>query len=79
MVDIKRVIKQKNVLVRDLAKILKVSNQTVYYYINQADKNSVDNLIKIAAALKVPLSELFGQSMNEINCPYCGRIIKSSF
>ena len=73
MIDIRKTLKNKRVDITELAKRLKVSRQTVHYYINQGDKNSVDTLIKIASALDVPITELFELPEKDvIICPKCG-------
>ena len=77
MIDIKRVLKDKKIEIVELAKILNVSRQTVHYYINQGNKNSVDTLEKIADALGISVMDLFNQpKKNTFNCPHCGNEIK---
>lgn len=67
--------KEKNVGVTELASIMGVNRQTIYYYIKQDDKNSISQLQKIADALSVSLSELISQQEpdNSITCPNCGK------
>ena len=77
MIDIRNLLKRKKVDISELAGMLNVSRQTVHYYINQADKNSVETLNKIAAALNVPVVELFeAPASGSIICPKCGTSIK---
>ena len=79
MIDIRKLLKQKKVDITELASMLNVSRQTVHYYINQADKNSVETLNKIAAALNVPVVELFERpASGSIICPKCGTAIELS-
>ena len=77
MIEIRKLLKQKKVDITELAGRLNVSRQTVHYYINQADKNSVETLNKIAAALNVPVIDLFERpATGQIVCPKCGTSIK---
>ena len=77
MIDIRKLLKRKKVDITELASMLNVSRQTVHYYINQADKNSVETLNKIAAALNVPVVELFeAPAAGNIICPKCGTSIE---
>jgi transcriptional regulator with XRE-family HTH domain len=77
MLRIEEIMKIKSVGVTKLAGILGVNRQTVYYYIKQDDKNPISQLKKIAAALGVPVTELFEQpKIDTINCPHCGGAIK---
>lgn len=67
--------KEKNIGVTELASIMGVNRQTIYYYIKQDDKNSISQLQKIADALSVSLSELISHQEpdNSIICPNCGK------
>jgi transcriptional regulator with XRE-family HTH domain len=77
MLRIEEIMKEKNIGVTELANILNVNRQTVYYYIKQDEKNPVSQLKKIAGALDVSVPELFEQAQTDtINCPHCGGIIK---
>ena len=82
MVDIKGAITRNRAQITELAKKLDVSRNTVHYYINQGDRNSVETLGRIAVALGVPVSDLFEQPIadeqpsNVITCPHCGKKIK---
>lgn len=75
IVRIEEIMKEKNIGVTELATIMGVNRQTIYYYIKQDDKNSISQLQKIADALKVPLSDLLTQEEldNSITCPNCGK------
>jgi transcriptional regulator with XRE-family HTH domain len=73
MLRIREIIKSKNVDITDLAKRLNVTRQTVHYYINQDEKNSVDTLNRIAAALGISVSDFFERPASDtITCPKCG-------
>ncbi len=77
---IEEIMKEKGIGVTELANILNVNRQTVYYYIKQDDKNPIAQLQKIADALSVPVSELLGEHIpadpNTIICPKCGTRFK---
>lgn len=77
---IEEIMKEKGIGVTELANILNVNRQTVYYYIKQDDKNPIAQLKKIADALSVPVSELLGEhpqtDPNTITCPKCGTRFK---
>lgn len=78
-IRIEEIMKEKNIGVTELASIMNVNRQTIYYYIKQGDKNSISQLQKIADALKVQLSDIIGSQQNKtdtINCPHCGGKIK---
>ena len=77
MVKIKKILNDNKVSVTELADRLKVTRQTVHYYINQGNKNSVDTLVKIAEAIDVPVTDLFEQpAIDVIHCPHCGGKIR---
>lgn len=59
-VDIKRVAKVYGVTLVALAERLGVSRQTVHYYIEQGEKNSIAQLERIAEAIGCKFSELVG-------------------
>lgn len=75
VVRLEEIMKEKNIGVTELASIMGVNRQTIYYYIKQDDKNSISQLQKIADALKVPLSDLINKEepANSITCPNCGK------
>lgn len=75
IIRIEEVMKEKNIGATELASIMGVNRQTVYYYIKQDDKNSISQLQKIADALSVPLSDLLSKDEpdNSITCPNCGK------
>lgn len=58
MLRIEEILNKKNITIVELAKRLNVSRQTVYYYINQDDKNPLNQLMKIANAIGVDVKDL---------------------
>lgn len=75
VIRLEDIMKEKNIGVTELASIMGVNRQTIYYYIKQDDKNSISQLQKIADALGVPLSDLISKedTDNSITCPNCGK------
>lgn len=75
VIRLEEIMKEKNIGVTELASIMGVNRQTIYYYIKQDDKNSISQLQKIADALKVTLSDLISheEPANSITCPNCGK------
>lgn len=62
--------------IAQLAKVMGVYRQTIYYYIEQGDKNPLGQLEKIADAIGCSVDELFkGEPKEEsaIKCPHCGK------
>lgn len=81
IIQIERIMKEKNIGATELASILNVNRQTVYYYIKQDDKNSIAQLQKIADALKVDLEELISSDNVDkdqalFRCPKCGTALE---
>lgn len=81
IIQIERIMKEKNIGATELASILNVNRQTVYYYIKQDDKNSIAQLQKIADALKVDLEELISSDNADkdqalFRCPKCGTALE---
>lgn len=77
-IDIKSTAKAHGITLVALAEKLGVSRQTVHYYIEQGEKNSVAQLERIAGAIGCDLSEFFihEKETNTIRCPHCGGVIK---
>ena len=68
---IKEVIKEKGLTVKEVAEKMGIQPPSLSRAINE--NTTVDMLNKIAAALNVPITELFEQPATDvINCPYCG-------
>ena len=68
---IKEVLKEKKITQKELAVRLNVSDPVISYAIN--GNPTVEMLERIAAALNVPISELFERKTeNEFYCPKCG-------
>jgi transcriptional regulator with XRE-family HTH domain len=77
MLRIKEVIKENGLTVKEVAEKLGMSSPSLSDAIN--GNPTADKLERIAAALNVPVSELFDQPATDIiNCPYCGGKIKVS-
>jgi transcriptional regulator with XRE-family HTH domain len=74
MLRIKEIMKSRGVGATELASTLGVNRQTVYFYLKQGEKNPVSQLKKIAAALGVPVTELFAPPPGggTVSCPHCG-------
>ena len=74
---IKQVIKEKGLTLKDVAVKMGVKSPSLSRAINE--NTTVDMLHRIAAALNVPVVELFeAPAAGTINCPYCGNKIKIS-
>jgi len=72
---IKEVIKEKGLTVKEVADKLGMTSPSLSEAIN--GNPTVERLERIAAALNVPVTELFEQPATDIiNCPYCGNKIK---
>ena len=68
---IKEVIKEKGLTVKEVADKLGMTSPSLSEAIN--GNPTVERLERIAAALNVPITELFEQpSTDIINCPNCG-------
>lgn len=81
MVDIKATIKQKGMTLQQVAEVLGMSRQGLYFHIQQGDKVSLEILIKIAEVLGCSVQDFFyndGETGINIKCPYCGRKITIS-
>ena len=74
--SVKRICKQQGILQKDLSKKLGIT----YISLNQTLRGKypqLQTLERIAAALDVPITELFDQPANDvIHCPHCGGKIK---
>ena len=79
--SVKRILKEKNIQVKDLAGLLGTHPITVSRLINQ-DFPSLQSVLKLAEVLNVEPSEiLFGikeaeQPKEKHTCPHCGKEIK---
>lgn len=74
MLQIKKVIKNKGLEVKEIAKILGVSDNTMSTYIN--GNPTITTLQKIADALNVHITELFEQPTKNNNTPTVSGFIK---
>ena len=76
-IRIKEVIKEKGTTVKDLAQKMGISNVGLSQHIN--GNPSVEVLERIAAALGVPVTELFEQPKSDtasLTCHHCGKSIE---
>lgn len=71
-IDIKKTLKDRGIGIKEIADKLGVNRQTVYYYIEQGDKNPLAQLERIADAIGIPVTELIEQPKTGITCPNCG-------
>nr|WP_319512253.1 helix-turn-helix transcriptional regulator [uncultured Draconibacterium sp.] len=68
---IKEIIKEKGLSIKDVSEIMGINRVGLSKHIN--GNPSVEVLEKIAAALAVPVTDLFEQPQsNEFTCPNCG-------
>lgn len=73
---IKETAKRHGLTLIQLGDRLRVSRQTIHYYIEQGDKNPMGQLEKIANAIGCPIEELYRNTPIEessIKCPHCGK------
>lgn len=75
MVDIKATIKQNGMTLQQVAEVLGMSRQGLYFHIQQGDKVSLEILIKIAEVLGCSVQEFFKTDNTTIQCPHCGKKI----
>lgn len=72
---IKEVIKEKNTTVKALAEKMGIAPPSLSLMIS--GNPTVETLNRIAAALEVPVTELFDTPTGDtINCPHCGGKIR---
>lgn len=79
---IKEICSEKGITQKGLAAKVELSTTSLSRIITGDQKPSLDTLEKIASALNVGISDLFGDSVasdaNTIVCPHCGERIKLS-
>lgn len=79
---IKEICSEKSITQKELAAKVELSTTSLSRIITGDQKPSLDTLEKIASALNVGISDLFGDSVasdaNTIICPHCGERIKLS-
>ncbi|WP_288290619.1 helix-turn-helix domain-containing protein [uncultured Alistipes sp.] len=74
---IKEVSKSQGISITKLAELVGITQPNMSNIANGKTSPSLDLLERIAAALGVPVPELFApQPTNTITCPYCGKLIK---
>ena len=70
---IKDILKERKSSIKDLAAKIGISRENLTNIVNERSKPSFVTLIKVAAALNVPISELFQDSTSTtLFCPNCG-------
>ena len=73
---IKEVSKSKGVSITKLAELVGITQPNMSNIANGKTSPSLDLLERIAAALNIPVSELFeAPKEGEITCPHCGKSI----
>lgn len=75
---IKEFMSERNVTSAWLAEQVGISKVAVSNIVTGKSSPSLDNLLKIASILNVPITELIGEEKEEhtITCPHCGKKIK---
>lgn len=75
---IKKIMNERNVTSAWLANKVGISKVAVSNIVTGKSSPSLDNIIKIADALNVSITELIGEEKNNntITCPHCGKKIK---
>lgn len=71
---IKEIMSERGVTSAWLAEQVGISKVAVSNIVTGKSSPSLDNLIKIASVLNVPITELIGEEKEEntITCPHCG-------
>lgn len=79
---IKEICSEKGITQKELTAKVELSSTSLSQIVTGKQKPSLDTLEKIASALNVGISDLFGDSVtsdaNTIICPHCGERIKLS-
>ena len=82
VLKIKELAKKNNLSLLELSAKVGISKTSLSQIVTGKQKPSLDTLEKIASALNVGISDLFGDSVApkgaKIVCPHCGGIIKLS-
>lgn len=75
---IKEIMNKRNVTSAWLADKVGISKVAVSNIVTGKSSPSLDNIIRIADALNVSITELIGEEKNDntITCPHCGKKIK---
>ncbi|TYK32850.1 helix-turn-helix domain-containing protein [Bacteroides pyogenes] len=76
MKELKFIMKSKKINITELAEKTGLSTVALSNVINEKSSPNLDNVIKIANALRVTVGELLGEKEIHINneyiCPHCG-------
>lgn len=74
MLRVNEICKEQGITLKDLAKKLGVTYQSLYANIKENGNPTLSKLKKIADALGVEVAELFAPSLgNVFTCPNCGK------
>ncbi|MDR1652509.1 MAG: helix-turn-helix domain-containing protein [Prevotellaceae bacterium] len=75
---IKEIIKSSDTTVKEVAEKMGISQPALSRVLN--GNTTVEMLERIAAALEVPITELFEQpATNKVTCPRCGQVLSVKF
>ena len=76
---IKELLKDRGLTLSELSELICMKSANLSVALGEKGNPTMATLEKIAAALNVPITELFEQPPTDtINCPYCGGKIKTS-
>ena len=82
VLKIKELAKNNNLSLLELSAKVGISKTSLSQIVTGKQKPSLDTLEKIASALNVGISDLFGDSVasdaNTLRCPHCGKPIRVS-
>jgi len=74
--NLRDLLKRHNIVLKQLAAEMNVSEQSVHWYLKQQDKNTIETIKKISVATGIHISEFFdNKNEKEITCPHCGEKI----
>ena len=74
---IKELLKEKGITLLELSEQIGVKSPHLSVALSDKGNPTIATLEKIAAALNVPVTDLFEQpAADVVNCPYCGGKIK---
>ena len=71
--DIKRVIKNKGLTVKEVADLMGITSVGLSQHIN--GNPTIQVLERIAEAIGCDVGDFFNTSENQISCPHCGKSI----
>lgn len=65
MIDIDTILKEKKLTKTDIARRMELSRESLYRILS--GNPTLDNIVKLANALEIPISELFATGMGELS------------